>query len=113
MDQDPIDLPALRKICMGQEELARKLLGQLLIQAPGWREVLNQAAAAGDGEQVRFVCHTICGAAAALQARRLEQAAAALGTSIRTNNCPDLQAALGETLDAIAEAQTFTNNYLN
>lgn len=111
--QDPIDLPALFKICMDREELAQKLLAQFLLQAPGWLQEIELAAAAGNFDQLRFVCHTVCGAAAALQAGRLGNAAASLGARIRANDHTNLEAPLQETIAAIAEAKAFANRFLN
>lgn len=111
--QDPIDLPALRTVCMDREELTQKLLGQLLLQAPTWQAELEQAATACNFEQIRFVCHTVCGAAAALRADRMGNAAARLGTQIRANDFTNFQTALQETVAAIVEAKAFASEYLN
>lgn len=63
-----LDWPALKVVCLSKEPLIRKLLNLYVNQAPQWKEELRDAVAGSDSERAREICHTIEGAAAAINA---------------------------------------------
>lgn len=96
----PIDLDKLLELCGNDPTTVNDVLGALLRSGPQWLKGATEAVGAGDGPQIREICHTVVGTAGTIRAHELEHAAADLGRLAREGLLERTPAALERLREA-------------
>lgn len=99
-----VDLPSLLNRCMGNHDLAAKLVSRFQKQLVGSIDQMKAKLAEGNHNEVATLAHELKGSAANVSAERVRQLAKRLESSVREGDMKDAQSCLAQLH---SEAQIF------
>jgi HPt (histidine-containing phosphotransfer) domain-containing protein len=91
-----LDVPELLGRCLGQRELAHRVLSRFGQQLADDLQALREAVKSGDAEQLTRLAHRMKGAAANVAAHNLREQAAAVEAAGRTGDWVEIVTALDQ-----------------